>query len=110
MAKPSIVDTFQTDGALLEGAWCAFSREHGVLVGLIIDRPRELCDATLTRWLGLTGLCVFEQTCGDALARGHNGVSTVAATASSPRTAPARCLPCLTTLRRNGAGSPRSSR
>jgi uncharacterized protein len=36
--------TFQTNGVLLDDAWCAFLREHRVLVGLSVDGPRELHD------------------------------------------------------------------
>jgi uncharacterized protein len=37
--------TIQTNGALLDDAWCAFFREHHFLVGLSIDGPRALHDA-----------------------------------------------------------------
>ncbi len=36
--------TFQTNGILLDDAWCAFFKEHDVLVGLSVDGPRELHD------------------------------------------------------------------
>lgn len=36
--------SFQTNGLLLDDAWCAFFRQHQVLVGLSIDGPRELHD------------------------------------------------------------------
>ena len=36
--------TFQTNGLLLDDAWCAFFKEHGFLVGLSVDGPRELHD------------------------------------------------------------------
>jgi uncharacterized protein len=36
--------TFQTNGILLDDDWCAFFREHEVLVGLSVDGPRELHD------------------------------------------------------------------
>ena len=35
----------QTNGTLLDEAWCEFLRENGFLVGLSIDGPRELHDA-----------------------------------------------------------------
>jgi len=35
----------QTNGTLLDDAWCAFLRENGFLVGLSIDGPRALHDA-----------------------------------------------------------------
>ena len=36
--------TFQTNGILLDDAWCAFFREHDFLVGLSVDGPREIHD------------------------------------------------------------------
>jgi uncharacterized protein len=36
--------TIQTNGTLLDGEWCAFLKEHGFLVGLSIDGPREIHD------------------------------------------------------------------
>lgn len=46
-APPSlrVVNTFQTNGVLLDDDWCAFFREHDVLVGLSVDGPRDLHDA-----------------------------------------------------------------
>jgi uncharacterized protein len=41
----SIVNTFQTNGVLLDDAWCAFLAGHKFLVGLSVDGPRELHDA-----------------------------------------------------------------
>lgn len=37
--------SMQTNGTLLDEAWCRFLREHRVLVGLSLDGPRELHDA-----------------------------------------------------------------
>jgi len=36
--------TFQTNGILLDDAWCAFFKEHGFLVGLSVDGPMEIHD------------------------------------------------------------------
>ena len=40
-----IQQTFQTNGLLLDDAWCAFFKKHNFLVGLSVDGPRELHDA-----------------------------------------------------------------
>jgi uncharacterized protein len=37
--------TIQTNGIVLDDAWCAFFKEHGFLVGLSIDGPRQVHDA-----------------------------------------------------------------
>ena len=46
MARPGqrIVYTIQTNGTLLDDAWGVFFAEHGFLVGLSIDGPREIHD------------------------------------------------------------------
>jgi len=36
--------TFQTNGVALDDDWCAFFKEHGFLVGLSVDGPRDLHD------------------------------------------------------------------
>ena len=36
--------TIQTNGIVLDDDWCAFFKEHGFLVGLSLDGPRELHD------------------------------------------------------------------
>jgi uncharacterized protein len=45
-ARPGtrIENTFQTNGLLLDDAWCRFFSEHGFLVGLSMDGPRKLHD------------------------------------------------------------------
>jgi uncharacterized protein len=40
-----VVNALQTNGTLLDGAWCRFLREHDFLVGLSLDGPREVHDA-----------------------------------------------------------------
>lgn len=40
-----IYNAFQTNGVLLDDAWCAFFKAHDFLVGLSIDGPRALHDA-----------------------------------------------------------------
>lgn len=37
--------TIQTNGMILDDAWCRFFKQHDFLVGLSIDGPRELHDA-----------------------------------------------------------------
>ena len=39
-----VQQTFQTNGLLLDDAWCAFFKKHDFLVGLSVDGPRELHD------------------------------------------------------------------
>jgi uncharacterized protein len=41
----SVQYTIQTNGTLVDEEWCAFFREHRVLVGLSIDGPRKQHDA-----------------------------------------------------------------
>ena len=40
----TVQHTFQTNGMLLDDDWCAFFKQHGFLVGLSVDGPRELHD------------------------------------------------------------------
>lgn len=46
-ARPGqrIQNDLQTNGTLLDDAWCAFLKEHRFLVGLSVDGPRDLHDA-----------------------------------------------------------------
>jgi uncharacterized protein len=37
----TVQHTFQTNGLLLDDAWCAFFKQHRFLVGLSVDGPRE---------------------------------------------------------------------
>src|SRR4051794_18336471 len=40
-----ILHTIQTNGVLLNDEWCEFLKEHGFLVGVSVDGPREMHDA-----------------------------------------------------------------
>lgn len=40
----TVKNTLQTNGTLLDDAWCEFLHENGFLVGLSLDGPRELHD------------------------------------------------------------------
>ena len=41
----TVQHTMQTNGVLLDDAWCAFFKEHRFLIGLSVDGPREMHDA-----------------------------------------------------------------
>jgi uncharacterized protein len=43
-AGQQIEYTFQTNGILLNDDWCAFLKQHGFLVGLSVDGPKEIHD------------------------------------------------------------------
>ncbi len=40
----SIRNSLQTNGVLLDDAWCAFLKRHGFMVGISLDGPREIHD------------------------------------------------------------------
>ncbi|HEY5876457.1 MAG TPA: anaerobic sulfatase maturase [Ilumatobacteraceae bacterium] len=40
----TVQHTFQTNGILLDDAWCEFFKQHDFLIGLSVDGPRELHD------------------------------------------------------------------
>lgn len=52
-ANGKVIDnTIQTNGTLLDDAWCRFFRENNFLVGVSIDGPRKLHDRFRTRAAG----------------------------------------------------------
>lgn len=54
-ADGKVIDnTIQTNGTLLDDAWCRFFRENNFLVGVSIDGPRKLHDRFRTRAAGTT--------------------------------------------------------
>ncbi|MFO7636123.1 MAG: radical SAM protein [Clostridia bacterium] len=42
--KAMVQRCFQTNGTLLDESWCMFFREHGYLVGISLDGPRDIHD------------------------------------------------------------------
>lgn len=50
--------TFQTNGVLLDDAWCTFLKQHNFLVGLSVDGPQEIHD---TYRLNKGGQGTFQQ-------------------------------------------------
>ena len=40
-----VTHTIQTNGTLLDDAWCSFFKRHGFLVGLSVDGPKAVHDA-----------------------------------------------------------------
>jgi len=40
----TVQHTFQTNGLLIDDDWCVFFKQHGFLVGLSVDGPRDLHD------------------------------------------------------------------
>ena len=43
-AGKRLINALQTNGTLLDDAWCEFLREHQFLVGISVDGPRDLHD------------------------------------------------------------------
>ncbi len=55
----ALTHSFQTNGTLIDDAWCAFFAEHGVRVGVSVDGPQRLHDINrLTR----NGRGTFDRT------------------------------------------------
>src|SRR5271165_5717332 len=105
----TVQQTFQTNGLLLDDAWCAFFKKHNFLVGLSVDGPRELHDAYRRDRKG--------QGTFDLVMRGWRFLKPTASnsTSSAPSTrltksTAAECTDISgTSLARNGCSSSRSS-
>ena len=72
-----IENDFQTNGVLLDDAWCKFFKENDFHVGLSIDGPRHLHD--LFR-VGKGGQPTFDRVCHAARLLRQHGVSFSTAT------------------------------
>ncbi len=60
-AAVTVTHSFQTNGTLIDDAWCAFMREEAVTVGVSIDGPQRLHDLNrVTR----SGQGTFDRTIG----------------------------------------------
>ncbi len=66
-----VANSFQTNGLLIDDAWCRFLHENGFLVGLSLDGPRELHDV-YRRDKG--GRSVFDKVAGAARLMQKHGV------------------------------------
>src|SRR5271165_6834275 len=105
----TVQQTFQTNGLLIDDAWCAFFKKHNLLVGLSVDGPRELHDAYRRDRRG--------QGTFDLVMRGWRFLKPTASnsTSSAPSTrltksTAAECTDISgTSLARNGCSSSRSS-
>ena len=73
-ARPGqrIANSFQTNGVLVDAAWCRFFRENGFLVGLSLDGPRELHDAYRR---DKAGRSIFDRTVRAARLMKEHGVA-----------------------------------
>jgi uncharacterized protein len=67
-----IDNDLQTNGLLLDDAWCRFLKEHDFLVGLSIDGPKHLHDPFRK---SKTGESSFEQVCRAARLLQDHGVT-----------------------------------
>lgn len=73
--------TLQTDGLLLDDEWCAFFKQHGFLVGLSVDGPREAHD---TYHVDRDGLGTFDRVMrGWSLLRRHDVDSSIVCTVNA---------------------------
>jgi uncharacterized protein len=72
-ARPGqrVRNSLQTNGLLIDEAWCGFLRDHGFLVGLSLDGPRDLHDAYRR---DRAGRPVFDRAVQAALLMRRHGV------------------------------------
>ncbi len=105
----TVQQTFQTNGLLLDDAWCAFFKKHNFLVGLSVDGPRELHDAnraTARVRAPSTSSCAAGVSCASTAS---------SSTSCAPSTPPTRSMAArsiassATSSAPNGCSSSRSS-
>ena len=105
----TVQQTFQTNGLLLDDAWCAFFKKHDFLVGLSVDGPRELHDAYRR---DRKGQGTFDLVMRGGAISGVTASSSISCARSTPqirRMGVGSTASFATSSARNGCSSSRSS-